>query len=79
MGIATNVGLPENEVRTVLFERTHKDAVDSDWAKSKEHGVTGVPTFIAGGYGLVGAQPYEALEQLLNDAHNPITKTTNNR
>ena len=79
LGIATNVGLPENEVRTVLFERTHKDAVDSDWAKSKEHGVTGVPTFIAGGYGLVGAQPYEALEQLLNDAHNPITKTTNNR
>jgi predicted DsbA family dithiol-disulfide isomerase len=28
-------------------------------------GVTGVPTFVAGGQGVVGAQPYEALEQLI--------------
>jgi predicted DsbA family dithiol-disulfide isomerase len=27
--------------------------------------VTGVPTFVAGGYGVVGAQPYEVLEQLV--------------
>ena len=40
------------------------NAVDADWAKSRQYGVTGVPTFVAGGYGVVGAQPYEALEQL---------------
>ena len=28
----------------------------------------GVPTFAAGMYKLVGAQPYEALEQLINKA-----------
>jgi len=28
--------------------------------------VTGVPTFVASGYGVVGAQPYEVLEQLLD-------------
>jgi len=30
--------------------------------------VTGVPTFVAGRYGVVGAQPYEALEQLVRKA-----------
>jgi predicted DsbA family dithiol-disulfide isomerase len=39
-----------------------------DRAKSREYGVTGVPTFVAGGYGVVGAQPYEALERLAKQA-----------
>ena len=39
-----------------------------DWAKSHEYGVTGVPTFVAGGYGVVGAQPYEVLEALAKKA-----------
>ena len=71
--IATRAGLPEDDVRAVLVERTHKDAVDADWNKSREFGVTGVPTFVAGGNGLVGAQPYEALERLISDAQNPST------
>jgi predicted DsbA family dithiol-disulfide isomerase len=29
--------------------------------------VTGVPTYVAGGFGVVGAQPYEALEQLMSE------------
>src|SRR5215471_7636496 len=41
------------------------DAVDADWAKSHAYGVTGVPTFVAARYGVVGAQPYETLEALL--------------
>ena len=28
----------------------------------------GVPTFVAAGYGVVGAQPYQVLEQLLDKA-----------
>ncbi len=59
------VGLPVEEARAVLAERRYKDAVDADWARSHEIGVTGVPTFVAGGYGVVGAQPYEVLEQLM--------------
>jgi predicted DsbA family dithiol-disulfide isomerase len=43
--------------------------VDADWAKSREYGVTGVPTFVAGGHSVVGAQPYEALVQLLRQGH----------
>ena len=63
--IAQSVGLPAEEARAVLAERRFKDAVDADWAKSRDYGVTGVPTFVADGYGVVGAQPYEVLEQLL--------------
>lgn len=66
--IAQAVGLPGEEARGVLAERRFKDAVDADWAKSHAYGVTGVPTFVAARYGVVGAQPYEALAQLLDKA-----------
>ncbi len=66
--IAQAVGLPVEEARAVLAERRFKDAVDADWAKSHAYGVTGVPTFVAARYGVVGAQPYEALAQLLDKA-----------
>jgi predicted DsbA family dithiol-disulfide isomerase len=65
VGLAASVGLPADEARAVLAERRCKDAIDADWAKSAQYGVTGVPTFVAGGYGVVGAQPYEVLEQLV--------------
>ena len=66
--VAQSVGLSGEAARAVLAERSFKDAVDADWDKSRQSGVTGVPTFVAGGHGVVGAQPYEALEQLLNQA-----------
>jgi predicted DsbA family dithiol-disulfide isomerase len=66
--IAQAVGLPGLEARAVLAERRFKDAVDADWTKSRDYGVTGVPTFVAEGYGVVGAQPYEVLEQMLDKA-----------
>jgi predicted DsbA family dithiol-disulfide isomerase len=66
--IAQGVGLSVDAARDVLAKRTFKDAVDADWKLSREYGITGVPTFVAGGYGVVGAQPYEALEQLVRKA-----------
>jgi len=66
--IAGRVGLPVDEARAVLQDRTFKEAVDADWALSREYGITGVPTFVAGRYGVVGAQPYEALERLVEKA-----------
>jgi predicted DsbA family dithiol-disulfide isomerase len=69
--IAASVGLPAEEARAVLEERRFKDAVDADWAKSHRSGVTGVPTFVAARYGVVGAQPYEVLEQLVEKAGAP--------
>ncbi len=71
VALAASVGLPAEEARAVLTERRFKDAIDADWAKSAQYGVTGVPTFVAGGYGVVGAQPYEVLEQLAARAGAP--------
>ena len=65
--IARSVGLDDARAREVLEMRTFKAAVDADWEKSRSYGVTGVPTFVMGGRGVVGAQPYEALEQLVQD------------
>ena len=69
--IAQSAGLPGEEARAVLSERRFKDAIDADWAKSHAYGVTGVPTFVAARYGVVGAQPYEVLEQLLEKVGTP--------
>jgi predicted DsbA family dithiol-disulfide isomerase len=52
----------------VIEKRTHKAAIDADWEKSHRYGVTGVPTFVVGSNGVVGAQPYEALEELVKRA-----------
>ena len=66
--IAQAVGLPADQARAVIETRSHKAAVDADWEKSHAYGVTGVPTYVAGGHGVVGAQPYEALEALVKQA-----------
>jgi predicted DsbA family dithiol-disulfide isomerase len=66
--IAQHVGLSADGAREVLEKRTFNDAVEADWKLSRRYGVTGVPTFVVGRYGVVGAQPYEALEQLVRKA-----------
>ena len=66
--IAASVGLPAEQARKVLAERSYSAAVDADWNASRKIGVTGVPTFAAGRHGVVGAQPYEVLEELVSSA-----------
>ncbi len=66
--IAESVGLPGDKAREVITKRTHRAAVDADWKKAAEYGVTGVPTFVVGKQGVVGAQPYEVLERLVKEA-----------
>ncbi len=71
IGIAQSVGLPSDGALEVLTRRTFKDAVDADWQKARRYGVTGVPTFVAGGYKVVGAQPYDVLAERLSAAGAP--------
>jgi predicted DsbA family dithiol-disulfide isomerase len=66
--VVKSAGLDEQQARAVLAERRFKDAVDADWEKSRRFGVTGVPTFVSNGQGLVGAQPYEVLEKFIAEA-----------
>ena len=65
LDLVKSSGLDVEAANEVLQNRTFKDAVDADWDKSRQYGVTGVPTFVAGGRGCVGAQPYEAIADML--------------
>ena len=66
--IAVANGLDAEAARDVLENRTYKEQVDENWNRSRQYGVTGVPTYVAGGQGVVGAQPYEVLSQLIDAA-----------
>ena len=54
------------------LERSHHPhyagRVDAMRAEADEIGVSGIPTFILGPYGVVGAQPYEVLQELMRRA-----------
>ena len=63
--IAEENGLPADEATDVLLSRKYKDAVDQDWRRCAAIGVNAVPTFLAGRYLMVGAQPYEELQRLI--------------
>ena len=68
LDIVGRVGLSVDGAREALETRTFKAEVDADWELSRQYGVTGVPTFVVGRQGVVGAQPYEALEALVRKA-----------
>jgi predicted DsbA family dithiol-disulfide isomerase len=65
VGLVKAVGLPEKEAREALQTRTFREAVDSDWALAHRMGISAVPTFVLDHQVVVGAQPYELLEQFL--------------
>jgi predicted DsbA family dithiol-disulfide isomerase len=63
--IAGTIGLDGRMVEQALAERTFKEAVDRDWEYSRTCGITAVPTFMVEERKLVGAQPYQALVDLV--------------
>jgi len=69
-GLAQSVGLLPDEAKFALQSRSFKIAVDSDWSRSHQMGITAVPTFVVDRQSVVGAQPYEVLEQFL--IHNKV-------
>lgn len=65
LSLVRSVGLPEEGARQVLEQRSYREAVDADWSRCYDLGVTAVPTFVIDRELAVGLQPYEVLEQLL--------------
>jgi predicted DsbA family dithiol-disulfide isomerase len=61
------VGLPGKKVQEIIEQRLYKDAVDKDWNRSYQKGVTAVPTFLMNGMTLVGAQSYNKLAQMVEN------------
>jgi predicted DsbA family dithiol-disulfide isomerase len=64
--LASSAGLSIDEASEVLQTGAFKAAVDADWDLSREMRIRAVPTFIMNQERLVGAQPYEALELMMN-------------
>ena len=66
-GIASEVGMNSAEVLKGLQDGTDEDAVKSLIDQAHEAGVSGVPFFIINGeHGLSGAQPPEAIVELID-------------
>ena len=59
--IAGAVGLDAKKAHDMIGARVFREAVDIDWARAYESGVTAVPTFLMNGQTLVGAQTFNAL------------------
>jgi predicted DsbA family dithiol-disulfide isomerase len=63
--ICSAVGLDPAAAQAVLDQRSYREAVDQDWQRSRQMGITAVPTFVLNGQRLVGAQSYAALEGMV--------------
>jgi predicted DsbA family dithiol-disulfide isomerase len=67
--LAAEVGLDAAEARKVLAGDRYADAVRGDEQQARAYGISGVPFFVVDGrYGVSGAQPAEALGQVLAQA-----------
>jgi predicted DsbA family dithiol-disulfide isomerase len=75
--LATEAGLPAAQVQAVLDGDAYADAVRADEQQAARYGITGVPFFVADGkYAVSGAQPPEALLQLLQRAYDETSQLT---
>jgi predicted DsbA family dithiol-disulfide isomerase len=66
-GYAADVGLDREQAQKVLSSADYGDAVDADEQLASSLGATGVPFFVIDRrYGISGAQPAEAISQVLD-------------
>lgn len=63
--IAESVGLSKNEAREVLETGSYSEAVEADWQRAGDLGVTAVPTHLCGRKRLVGFSPYQDFLRLI--------------
>ena len=65
---AEEIGLDASAFGRCLDEHRFAAAVDADVAQARAIGVTGTPTFIINGQGLVGAHPIETFREVIEQA-----------
>jgi predicted DsbA family dithiol-disulfide isomerase len=63
--IAKQIGLDEEEFRQALETRSYQEEVLQDHQEAEQLGITGIPCFVSGNKGVMGAQTYESLLQLV--------------
>ena len=67
--ITAAVGLPPEEARSVLQERSFAAAVDADWQRAMGLRITAVPTHLCGGKRLAGFAAYDDFVRLIGEKH----------
>ncbi|UJP10904.1 DsbA family oxidoreductase [Microbacterium sp. KUDC0406] len=68
VALAAEVGLDAAEATSVLESSRYLDDVRADQAQARAYGINGVPFFVIDGkYGVSGAQPAEAFENVIRD------------
>lgn len=67
--IAGKLGLEEEGFRRALHSRKYEKMVLEETQEAQQIGVTGIPCFVAGNKGIMGAQSYEALVDLITNDH----------
>lgn len=63
---ASELGLDTDQFNSCLDSGKYASEVQKDLSDGQAAGVSGTPTFFINGKKLVGAQPYEAFEQVIN-------------
>ncbi|WP_053057702.1 DsbA family protein [Rubrobacter aplysinae] len=66
--LAEEVGIDPGKVEESLTSSEHEAAVSRDFEKGQGMGITGTPTFIINGQTIVGAQPKEEFERVIEEA-----------
>ena len=64
-GLVDALELDSRDLRSALAEERYRDRVNQQFEFARAAGVTGVPTYLAGRYIMVGAQPYDVFERLI--------------
>jgi predicted DsbA family dithiol-disulfide isomerase len=66
VGLAEHLGLAAPpDLRAALAEGRYRERVAEQFERARALGITGVPSYVAGNYVMVGAQPYEVFRQFI--------------
>lgn len=66
--IALQAGLDPDAALQAMVGEPYLQRIDVIREEASQLGVTGIPTFVAGQYGVVGCQPYEVIVQMVERA-----------
>jgi len=60
-----SVGLDFAAAESVIDKREYKETVDQSWMRARQMQISGVPSFIGGGYITSGYHPYDELVKFI--------------
>ena len=67
-GIAEELGLDVEQFRSDMKSKATQQAIERDFSEGQAIGVTGTPAFVINGVPVIGAQPTEVFENVIEEA-----------